>query len=150
MDISALTNASASGFTGFGGTASLPAGVQAKLMSQSQSLNLLPPVSGPGLGSVLDIYDAVDKQALGALSGRSSVELANLSLGNLGDGKASGAQATGNGEADGPGAAPPALGKTLDQILDEDGFVPQDNPYSVQKDFFADRGSLGGLLDSLG
>jgi len=151
MDISGLTSASAGGFTGFGGTSSLPAGVQAKLMTQSQALNLLPPVSGPGLGAVPDIYTAVNQQALGALSENSAYAISNLlSRTGSGGGTGSAAQTSDTPPADAASSKDPALGSTLDQILKEDGFVPQDNPYALRKDFFADQGSLGSLLDFLG
>jgi len=87
MDISGLTNtSSASSFTGYGGTASLPAVTQAKLTAQSQSLSLLPTASSANLGNLSSIYDAVGKQALGALSGLSALEITNLSRG-IGDGQ---------------------------------------------------------------
>jgi hypothetical protein len=116
-------------------------------MNQTQSLNLLPPApSGTGLGGSLDIYDAISAQSLGALAGgRSAVELANIKLGIDASQTESGAK-----PAEAAADKDPPLGATLDQLLKEDGFTPQDNPYSVRTDFFAERGSLGGLLDSLG
>jgi hypothetical protein len=87
MDISGLTSTSASqSFPGYGGTASLPAVTQAKMMAQSQSLSLLPTASSANLGNLANIYDAVGKQALGALSGLSALEITNLSMG-IGDGQ---------------------------------------------------------------
>jgi hypothetical protein len=157
MDISGLTGSAAGGFTGFGGMSSLPAGVQSKLMVQSQALNLLPSISvsgasPSGLGGNLDIYAAVGQQTLGALSGRSSVELAELTIAGRGGEPASAPEAASgdSGPAQTSGPKDPPLGSALDAILKEDGFVPQENPYAFRKDFFADQGSLGGLLNFLG
>ena len=87
MDISGLTNtSSASAFPGYGGTASLPAGTQAMLLAQSQSLSLLPAAPASNFGNLADIYTAVGKQALGALSGLSAFEITQLSMG-IGDGQ---------------------------------------------------------------
>jgi len=167
MDISGLTNTSASqSFPGYGGTASLPAITQAKVMVQSQSLSLLPPVSASNLGSLVDIYDAVGKQALGALSGLSALEITQLSMG-IGDGQTTAAPpasassdvsagqnstAPAASQSDSAGSTRfknPAIGATLDQLLKEDGYVaPEANPYVLKTDFFSDQGSLGGLLDS--
>lgn len=163
MDISGLTSA-ASGFTGFRGTSSLPAGVQARLMTQSDALNLLPSASTSGLGVNLDIYAAVSQQALGAMSGRSAIELSRIILAgretdpasSRGDtpGSAGGSDDTaqlGDSEpAASGGHKNPPIGSTLDAILKEDGFVPKENPYEFRKDFFADRNGPGGLLDYLG
>jgi hypothetical protein len=151
MDISSLGSAGAGGFTGFGGMSSLPAGVQSKLMIQSQSLNLLPPVSSEGLGGSLDIYAAVGQQALGALAGRSAVELSQIMLAGRAAEPPQPAASEDAGPAKASGPKDPPLGSTLDAILKENGFVPQEeNPYAFRKDFFADKGSLGGLLNSLG
>jgi hypothetical protein len=86
MDISGLTNASSSAFTGYGGTASLPAATQAKLLVQSQTLSLLPTAPSLNLGNLADIYNAVGQQTLGALSGLSAFEITQLSRG-IGDGQ---------------------------------------------------------------
>lgn len=147
MDISGLTSGSAGGFAGFGGTSALPPSVQAKIMNQTQSLNLLPQVSSPGLGASLDIYDAISAQSLGALAGgRSAIELASIKLGIDASQPEEAAK-----PADAAADKNPPIGATLDNLLKEDGYKPpEDNPYSVRTDFFADRGSLGGLLDSLG
>jgi hypothetical protein len=151
MDVSGLNNA-AGGFSGIGGMGFLPAGTQSRLMAQSQSLNLLPPVPTSGLGVNLDIYAAVGQQALGALAGRSSVELAQLSI--AGREPAPSAVPEAPSGASEPAGTPrhkdPAIGSTLDAILKEDGFVPQENPYEFRKDFFADQGGLGALVNSLG
>jgi len=149
MDISGLTNASSNAFPGYGGTASLPAATQAKIMAQSQSLSLLPTAPSLNLGNLADIYNAVGQQTLGALSGLSAFEITQLSRG-IGDGQTTSAPDAAGSTAG--GTAPkkdPALGATLDKLLKDDGYVaPEDNPYVVSKDFFSDRGSLGGLLDS--
>ncbi|MBW8887866.1 MAG: hypothetical protein JF616_08935 [Fibrobacteres bacterium] len=162
MDISGLTNTSASqSFPGYGGTASLPAVTQAKIMVQSQSLSLLPTASSANLGNLSNIYDAVGKQALGALSGLSAIEITKLSMG-IGDGQTTAAPSAAStsatpamaGSADQtsantPAFKNPAIGATLDQLLKDDGYVaPDANPYVLNKDFFSDQGSLGGLLDS--
>lgn len=160
MDISGLASSSASqSFPGYGGTASLPAITQAKIMVQSQSLGLLPTASGANLGNLSNIYDAVGKQALGALAGLSAIEITKLSMG-IGDGQttaAPGAASTSAAASSLPAGASanpssfknPALGATLAQLLKEDGYVaPEANPYVVNNDFFSDQGSLGGLLDS--
>jgi hypothetical protein len=167
MDISGLTNSSASGsFPGYGGTASLPSLLQAKLAAQSQSLSLIPAISGPNLANLANIYDAVGKQTLGAFSGRSGIEITLLSMG-IGDGQTSSALPGGSNPASSsqPPAASasgssatgtsspvrdPAIGATLDKLLKEAGYVaPDANPYVYRGDFFSD-GSRGGLLDSRG
>ena len=152
MDVSGLGSGAAGGFAGIGGMSFLPAGTQSRLMAQSQALSLLPPVSTAGLGGNLDIYAAVGQQAMGAMSGRSAVELAQLSIAGRDPGPAdpSVAPADEAAPAQAPGHEDPALGSTLDAILKEDGFVPQENPYAFRKDFFADQGGLGGLVNSLG
>lgn len=160
MDISGLTSASSSNaFPGYGGIAALPAATQAKMLAQSQSLSLLPTATSPSLGNLADIYTAVGQQTMGALSGLSAYEITQLSRG-IGDGQTTSALPTAAGSstdgtaatASSASAAPskdPAIGATLDQLLKEAGYVaPEDNPYVVNKDFFADQGSLGGLLDS--
>lgn len=145
MDISGLTGIGTQTFTGYGGTQSLPSSVQAKILTQTQDLSLLPPVSATGIGANLDIYSAVNMQAMGALSGLSSLELAQAQLAS---------QSPSADAAPTPSATPastdPPVGAMLDQLLKEDGFEPQTNPYEVRTDFFADRGSLGGLVDYLG
>lgn len=164
MDISGLTSGSSSNvFSGYGGTASLPATTQARIMAQSQSLSLLPTAPSLNLGNLADIYTAVGQQTMGALSGLSAFEITQLSRG-IGDGQTTSALPTAAGSSpDGAAstdpsantaasAAPtkdPAIGATLDKLLKEAGYVaPEDNPYVVNTDFFSDRGSLGGLLDS--
>jgi hypothetical protein len=149
MDISGLTSA-AGGFGGFGGTSSLPASVQSALLRQTQALTLLPPVSPVGLGGSLDIYAAVGQQTLGALSGRSALELSRIILAGR-EGSAAGEGSPGDSvPAESTAPRYPRMGSTLDAILKEDGFVPKENPYEFRKDFFADRVSLGGNLNSLG
>jgi hypothetical protein len=134
MDISGLTSA-AGGFGGFGGASSLPASVQ---------------VSPVGLGGSLDIYAAVGQQTLGALSGRSALELSRIILAGR-EGSAAGEGSPGDSvPAESTAPRYPRMGSTLDAILKEDGFVPKENPYEFRKDFFADRVSLGGNLNSLG
>jgi hypothetical protein len=157
MDISGLASASSSNvFSGYGGTASLPAATQAKIMAQSQSLSLLPTAPSLNLGNLADIYTAVGQQALGALSGLSAFEITQLSRG-IGNGQTTSAlpgaaDPSTDGTDSSGSAAPgkdPAIGATLDKLLKDAGYVaPEANPYVVTKDFFSDLGSLGGLLDS--
>jgi hypothetical protein len=167
MDVSSLGASSANAFTGFGGTAGLPASVQTKLFTQTQSLSLLPPVSSPGLGGNLDLYAAVSMQSMGMLSdSRSALESANISLGidmsvagkeaaAGGAESPDGDEAGSSGAADGPDAAGGSpsdtspgthkpIGTILDQVLKESGFTaPAANPYAYRTDFFADSQSAG-------
>jgi len=158
MDISGLTNTtSGASFPGYGGTAALPSLTQAKIMVQSQTLGLLPSISSSNLGSMANIYDAVGKQTLGALSGLSGLQITQLSMG-IGDGQTTSALPTSPDSAaaaqNGGGSSPahdPAIGATLDRLLKESGYVaPDANPYAYTRDFFSDQTSRGGLLDSRG
>jgi|GEM_PF-6137050 len=55
---------------------------QAKSMTDSMLVSLLPSASGYGIGGNLDIYAAVGKQSQGLLAGgRMALEIANISLG---------------------------------------------------------------------
>jgi hypothetical protein len=154
MDVSGLGNgnSAAGAFSGIGGMSFLPAGTQSKLMAQSQALDLLPPVSTAGLGGSLDIYAAVGQQTLGALSGRSALELARLSIAGRSPAPSAAPEDPSgtSAPAETPGHKDPPIGAALDAILKEEGFVPQENPYEFRKDFFADQGGLGALVNSLG
>lgn len=182
MDISSLSTGLSVGLS----KSKLPAASQIRSMTDGLLVSLLPSASSrtsTGLGANLDIYAAVSQQSLGVLSGgRSALEIANLNLGiDMSQQTAVATADAGNGVAATPaqpdttsdGTTPQPADKRpeiLDQILKEAGYVKQDeNPYVVQKDFFAvpetlankapsqyfsspslSNPGLGGLLNSLG
>lgn len=140
---------------------------QAKSMTDSMLVSLLPSASMPGIGGNLDIYAAVGKQSQGLLAGgRTALEIANISLGidmkqtstdvvptpSSTDPAAADTAQTGASDAS-AGSATTATHThdILNDLLKADGYVaPAPDPYVVQKDFFADQGATGNGAASSG
>lgn len=136
MDISGISSSS---FPTATSPAGLPSMAQVQASTDSQILSLLPSASTPGLGGNLDIYAAVGNQNL-LNGGLTAVEMASASMG-IDLTKSNPAQASQPPVAGTTASTPPQPDLTA-QLLQQDGFTYQPNPYAVQTDFFADSGSV--------